>query len=397
MIRKLLLSLFILGVMSACDISDNEVEPSQSFVRIYDSNEFNASFIPIDVKQTSDGGFLILGSTRLPDSNFTGVTIMKVDEAGNFVTEERFTSDFLHPVGELLEIDGTFHFIAMRSTTFEAVIFSVDDAGTVSEPVGLGGITRPLQVALDGADILLLSYNNNDKNTVFSVHRATGDQLAARTFNIGAGEGTEAPIVEHFTRTGRQLPFRIGRVPNGLYFFNGFFNFTLSLVFTDLVSDDPIGVSQGQQDDGGLSSIRHVSGTTFAVSRFDEGDNYILPNVELNMGSITSSLDLGGNPFPELVDEAPVIVKEVQIDGEAVLLYGSHTKGGQIILLAYSPEGGELLGTKYLGFSNPYKLAGFSKTDDEGLVVVGSTAVAGRFERICLFKMSEKELIDFVN
>lgn len=391
--------LIVISLFNACDISDNEVEPSQSFLRIFDDNEFNASFIPIDVKQTADGGYIVLASTRIEDSNFTGVYLLKADEAGNFVSEQRLTSDFLFPVGELMEVEGVFYFVAMRAISFEAVIFAVTDDAEISEPIGLG-VTRPLQTGLDGTDILLLSYDNTNKNTVFSVYATNGGaigQLGSKAFSIGTGDGIDAPITNHFTRTGRQLPFRIGRMQGGPYFFNGFVNFTISLIFTDLVADDPIGVLQGQQDDGGLSSVQHLTGSTFAVSRFDEGDNYLLPNVDINTGGITSSVDLGGNPFPELVDEAPVVIKQMEVNGQTVLIYGSHTKGGQIILLAYSPDTGALLGTKYLGFSNPYEISGFSPTEDGGLVVAGNTSVAGRFDRICLFKLSEKEMIDFVN
>lgn len=398
--RKIFLLFTILSIVSACDISDNEVEPTLSFLKIFDNNDFNASFIPIDVKQTADGGYLILASTRVEDSNFTGVYLMKVDESGEFVSEQRLPTEFLFPVDNLLEVDGTFYFIAMRDISFEAVIFAVNDAGELSEPIGLG-VTRPLTTALDGSDILLLSYDNSNKNTVFSVYSTAGGGigfLGSKSFSIGTGEGIDAPITNHFTRTGRQLPFQIGRVSNnGPYFFNGFVNFTISLIFTDLVSDDPLGVSQGQQDDGGLSAVRHLSGSTFAVSRFDEGDNYLLPNVDINMGSITSSVDLGGNPFPELVEEAPVIVKRMEINGQQVLLYGSNTRSGQIILLAYDADTGILMGTKYLGFSNPYQISGFTPTDDAGLAVVGNTSVAGRFDRLCLFKLSEQELIDFIN
>lgn len=399
MMRKLFLLFAIASIVSACDISDNEVEPSLSFLSIFDSNEFDASFIPIDVKQTADGGYLILASTRIEDSNFTGVYLMKVDEAGDFVSEQRLTSDFLFPVGDLLEVDGTFYFVAMRNISFEAVIFAVNDVGEISEPIGLG-TTRPLATALDGSDILLLSYDNTNKNTVFSVFATNGGGigfLGSKAFSIGTGDGIDAPITNHFTRTGRQLPFEIGRVPNGPYFFNGFVNFTISLIFTDLVADDPLGISQGQQDDGGLSSVRHLTGSTFAVSRFDEGDNFILPNADINMGGITSSVDLGGNPFPELVEEAPVVVKRVDINGQSVLLYASNTKAGQIIILAYSADSGALLGTQYLGFSNPYQVAGFTTTADMGLAIVGNTSVAGRFDRICLFKLSEKELSAIIN
>ena len=58
------------------------------------------------------------------------------------------------------------------------------------------------------------------------------------------------------------------RLPADLYFFNGFFNYTFSLVFTDITSDDPIGVVQGQQDDGGFSAVTPLSGNKFAILTF---------------------------------------------------------------------------------------------------------------------------------
>ncbi len=54
-----------------------------------------------------------------------------------------------------------------------------------------------------------------------------------------------------------------------------------------------------------------------------------------------------------------------------------------------TPDG---LGSRYLGFSNPYEIAAMTTTSDGGLAVCGITYVAGRFPRICLFKISGAEL-----
>ena len=160
---------------------------------------------------------------------------------------------------------------------------------------------------------------------------------------------------------------------------------------------NPQGVSQGQRDDGGISSAAHLDGSRFALSRFNFGDNYFLPSTDMATGSITSSVDLGGNPMLELKPDARVVLKKVEINGEDVLLYGGDTNNRQIVIYAYDFQTGEFLGSKFLGFSNAYELAGFSTTMDEGLVIAGTTYAAGRFARISLFKLSQKELIDLIN
>ncbi|MEQ8573188.1 MAG: hypothetical protein RIB63_03960, partial [Fulvivirga sp.] len=130
---------------------------------------------------------------------------------------------------------------------------------------------------------------------------------------------------------------------------------------------------------------------------FNFGDNFIIPSIDLNTTGTTSATDFEGNAFPELSDNAPVVLDLINIDGQEAILYGSNTKSGQIILMAYSKTSGELLGTKYLGSTYPYQIADFTVTEDMGLAVVGNTSVAGRFDRICLFKLSKEELTDLIN
>jgi len=65
-------------------------------------------------------------------------------------------------------------------------------------------------------------------------------------------------------------------------------------------------------------------------------------------------------------------------------------------LYAYDAEDGTLLSLKYLGQTSPYEIGNFVKTLDGGLIVLGNTFVAGRFSRLCLFKLTKSELEDFV-
>lgn len=403
---KTVLSVFLLSILFfSCDIGDNKVDLLDPFVRIYDREAFNSSYSPIDIKQTADGGYLILGETPNPDSNLRAIYLMRIDQEGNFVSDQVFDTQFVQPVGELLLIGGNYHFLCMHSVSLDVHIVTVAPDGSTSAPVPVrdaegNALFYPLSAALDrdNATILLQSFDNEEKETVFSRINTTGTASQTRRLTIGAGPEVEEPIIDHFTRSGKQFPFMSGFTSDGRYFFNGFYNFTFSLVFIDLASEAAPGVLQGVGDEAGISSALHINGNTFATSRFSFGQNYILPQVEINVSSEDpgSSEDLSGNPFPELPTDAKVILKRVQVGGQNYLIYATDTKGKQILLLAYNESTGELMNTKRLGFSIPYEVAGFTSTADGGLAVVGTAFVADRFPRVCLFKLSLDDVTELV-
>jgi hypothetical protein len=388
--KRYLLPSVILILFVSCSNDSDPVADKANFTRIYDNNKFSASYYPIDIKQTPDGGYLILGGMRLEDSNFNGVYIMKADESGAFVSDKELESDYVNPVG-LLESNSKYYFFCMTPVGLQTQLVEVDDQGLTNPPIIVGG-SYPSSAAQDGNNFILLSYDNEDKESVVSIVTPSGQVIKSKGFSIGAGDAVEEPIINHFLRTGRQLPFQVGKNTSGQYFFNGFYNYTLSLVFTDLSADNPQGVVQGQQADGGFSQVFPLNGNTYATSRFNFGDNYFLPNASINSNGLASSVDLGGNSLPELTPNAPVKIIEAMIGGKEQLIYASNTRSRQIALFAYDKSTGEFIGSHYLGFSNPFELASLTATVDGGVAVCGTTYVAGRFPRICLFKLSPDEL-----
>lgn len=371
----------------------NEADPSadkSNFTRIYDNDKFNTSYYPIDMRQTPDGGYLILGGRRIETSNFSGVYLMKVDELGGFVSEQEVDEVNVNPIGPLMEVNGKYYFFCMTAVGLQTQLIELDATGAITQTIDVGG-SYPAAAALDNSGFILLSYDNLSKQSIVSLITLTGSVTKSKGFSIGAGDAVEEPIINHFTRTGRQFPFQVGKTSSGQYYFNGFYNYTLSLVVTDLVNDDPSGVVQGQQDDGGFSQLQLIEGDKFAASRFNFGDNYLLPNVLIPTTGTSSVIDLEGNKLPELTSNAPVRILKASFNGKNNLIYGSNNKSKQIALFIYDQANGEFLGSRYLGFSNPFEIANLITTSDGGLAICGSTYTAGRFPRICLFKIGKEE------
>ncbi len=383
--------LIVFGLCIACANDPDPAADQSEFVKIYDNIQFSNSYFPIDIRQTPDGGYVILGGRRLQTSNFSGVYLMKVDKFGKYISDDEVSDNLVSPVGRLLESGGKYYFFCMTNVGLQTQLCELDDTGKLTRTIAVGG-SYPTVAAPDNNNFTLLSYDILSKNSVISSVTPGGSVVKSIGYSIGAGDAVEEPIVNHFLRTGRQLPFQVGKTASGQYYFNGFYNYTLSLVFTDMTKGTPMGVAQGQQDNGGFSQLYPLENNSFAAARFNFGDNYLLPKVTVNPSGISSVTDLGGNKLPELTNNAPVQITKATISGREILVYASNTVSRQIALFFYDKSSGAFVGSHYLGFSNPFEVANMIVTSDKGLAVCGTTYVAGRFPRICIFKISEGTL-----
>jgi hypothetical protein len=94
----------------------------------------------------------------------------------------------------------------------------------------------------------------------------------------------------------------------------------------------------------------------------------------------------------ELKSDAQVLLKRILIGGRDVVAYCSDTKNEQIGLYLYDENSGNFIAIKHYGYANPYQAGSLLQTADGGLVIIGTTYLAGRFSRIVLIKLSQKEL-----
>ena len=382
------------GLFSACDLKDNTAEPALGFTRIYENGDFSKAYYPTDIKQTPDSGFVVLGSVPSDNTSFYSVYLMKIDKTGKFQWE--YTADqFVNPVSDLMpNASGQLQFFCMDKTRLGTHLINVSQSPSSAAYIGADSLRYPLAgVAVQGG-FLLETLDAAFKTTRFSKLGSGGSVQWTTRFSIY--EDVEEKFNKHLTRQARPYPFFAGETGTGGYFFNGFNNFTLALTFTD-ANGKQTGVTNGERYDSGISSALAIANNKLAVSRYKgDGENVLAPGAALAPAAVSAAKDITGFELPELTKYARVLIKKVTIAGKNVLLYGSDTKNGQIVLFVYDEAGGNLLGSRYLGVSNTFEMGGFTLTQDGGMAIAGKTYVAGRFPRICVFKLTPDDVSKLV-
>ncbi|WP_425392884.1 hypothetical protein [Ekhidna sp.] len=376
--------------------ADDEPALSESFFKIYDDFDLDVSYRPIDVIETVDG-FIILAGTELSKSDFMGVRLIKIDEEGTYEFDSDL-DDYVVPIGNMYlnEADSNSYFFAMNPSTLEAVLIAVNPQLEIQSESSISGINYPLSSSiLSNGNLLLQSYDPLTQETEISEIGLDGTFIGGNSYSIGPGDDVQAEIINHYLNAGeRPLPFFCGEVSSGNYYFNGFYNYSFSLVFTDF-SDSPNGVVQGQSSNAGLRAVMPLSGGSFAVAGFQFDANFQLATTALSTSGTSSSVDLFPGNMAEIKPYSPTQIIGYN-DGAAYTIFATETKGRQILLNFYT-ENGEISGVHRIGYLNPFTFSSIKVAGDNSLIVLGTTFVAGRFERITLNKISASEMTEYLN
>lgn len=383
-------ALSIAVVLCVLGCSDEEPAASDSFFQIYDDSNYDLGYDPIDVVEVIDG-YVILAGTEQANSDFDGILLLKTDEEGNFqFSAKQAFNGFEAPVGDMHfdATDSSFYFFAKSTGTLNAALLKVNTQLELVNSTLVGGSNYPLASALiDEQNLLLQSYNPLDLTTELAEINLSGGLVNEASYSIGPGDDVEEEIIDHFLETGKQtLPFFCGKSGND-YYFNGFYNYNFSLVFSNFGA--PSRVVQGLSSDAGIRAILPLATGSFAVAGYQYDNNYQLASSTLSAGS---AADLYPGNMAEIKPYASVRIISYELNGNTYAAFASETKSNQIVIHFYNSSSGELAGIYYLGYLNPFSLASIKIGSDESLLVLGTTFVAGRFERIILNKISGNEI-----
>ncbi len=392
--KQILYASLLILLFSRCQ--REEFDPSSAFTKIYDSFAGSEGYYPIDFIQTSTGYTLLTGQT-LDDSDYDylGLKLIRVDEEGNFLAVNDLTDNYVAPVGDMVTIDSVGYFFAMDPNTLDPVLFQITDTAYLATP--LGGLSYPLAAnSTSDNRLLLLSYDIEGEQTVLSVVGTDGSRVSSG-YLIGPGSDVESNIFNHYTDPeSGALPFFCGEWTPGVYYFNGLYDYALSMVFTQ-IGADPSAVVQGQGFNGGLTTVLPIQGNQFALFGFQFNDNFMVANAAINTGGNSSSVDYLETPISEFASRSHADIAQWSSANETYTIVAAETESRQIALYFYESITGVLVGIHKIGYINPYTLASIRVDGDGNLLILGTSYISGRFKRVFLSKIPSSDVQDIIN
>lgn len=393
-IKNILIVVILIFSFAACK-KDN-INPENIFTKIYSDDNSDLSYYPLDIIQTSDGGYYILSALSVDTiRTFLNTHISKTDKLGELVWEATISEPYVNPITSLISSGSNVYFLCMDRVSLGTYLMRIDDANGSAEIINsYSDIVYPLassQTPDNG--ILLLSYDRNSRSSLLTKFNSSFEKSWDNSYSVI--EDAEEMLFAHLTRSGKTLPFFTGTIGNGdAYFANALFNYSLALLFVDSNNGDRTGLIIGDRYNGGISAAVSIQSDNFAVSRFVYDNHYIIPATSLSLSSAISASDLGGEKAAELAEDAHTRIIKLSIDNRNLIVYASNTSSNQISLLFYDLSSGELVTKKYLGHTNPVKVASLIQTSDGGLAVLAQTMVAGRFKRNALYKIPKEQILE---
>ena len=393
-IKSFLLIFAILFTIFAC--KKVKLNPENIFTKIYNDSNSDISYYPLDIIQSSDGGYYILSGLSV-DTNrtFLSTHISKTNKFGELLWENTLNEQYVNPVSGLISNGTDISFICMDRISLGTYLMTIDDAnGTANVVSTFDDILYPL-VSSQTSDngFLLLSYDRDTRSSMLTKFNSSFTETWNNTFSVV--EDVEEMLIAHLTRSCKPLPFFAGTIESGGgYFVNALYNYSLAMIFVNSSNGVRTGLIYGDRYNAGISAAISVQFNNFAVSKFVFNNHYYLPSASLSLSSITSSDGLSANRIAELNDAAHTLIKKIIVDSKEIAVYASNTSSNQILLIFYDLNTGDFIANKYLGHSNPVEIAEIIQTSDNGLAILAQTIVAGRFKRTALYKIPKEQILE---
>lgn len=418
-----ILSAFLWIFFISCDPKSPEPGPGIGFKKIYDRPD-SYSFISMDIKQTGDRGYLILGMNEKAEPY-----LLKIDENGDYMWDTDFEpvlKKYEDPVSDLLIIKQgdreEYYFFCNEKWHIRKdgsrIAFLLKASEDLHQPVEVKLPDSPGE-AFESNFILrpLRASIASDSEILFvAADETLGETLVVQ---IKTDDGGEAPYVREryssscltlipwgdkrlqlagsFNSMGKNysyfqtisneesgtlyypacLGIRILAPMDEMPFEDNFLSEALFLKTPFLALEvDGTDWDGSRREDLNVSGVRHEGGVlVFYVNRK-------LGDMNKANGILRTELDI----------DKKVFVEGINVNGKRIVCFAGTTKNNQIVLYTYDRSTGSCLNREYFGDIHIYEAAGLIGTRGGGLVILGTTYIAGQLGRICLFKLSKDEL-----
>lgn len=373
---KIIFLLFVLLI--ACNKEDYiSSGQADSFIKFFGTSLNDFGF---DVKQTSDGGYIFIGTTTTGD-NGTDMLLVKTDKYGNQEWAEKIGGEY-DDKGFSLQIDPDGGYILLGSYTGTAggtsdmYLVKTDNAGIVSWTNTIGGVLNEegycIELTNDGGyilagytesfgygakDIYLVKTNQSGDTTWTNTFGGPADDIGNSVVQKSDNSFVIAGSSENFSEAGQDGSNVILITTNE----NGFEN-------------DKITVGGTGNDYGNALSILPGGGYVIigSTSSFGAGlsDIYLLLiGEDIHAATVTKTFGGSGNDFGNSIRLT---------DDNGFAIIGTHGVAGNstMFLIKTDLTGTEEFSEDYGGVGNETGEA-VEQTSDGGFIIIGSSTIEG--------------------
>ncbi|MCK4749812.1 MAG: hypothetical protein KAT15_22305 [Bacteroidales bacterium] len=394
MARKSIYIILAAILVTGCEINQKEILPEDSFLKIYNHPDEILSFYPESVLQLSGGDYLFVSAVKDETSDIEYPYTYLVRTGADGVVQWTQTYDWLAPASKLFFQNGQVGFIAMNQQ-FAAHAVLVDPSnGDVVDQHDLE-MTMPLSAYTDdNGNLVVLGYDFVSRSSWISKYNSSF--TLQRSNKLPINTDLEHLVQRHLNKTGEHYPFYIGEYSNTSgtgYYVSCFYNYTLRTVFLDVSSLNATGDIYSFQTDEAISSTLFKSGSLFGLTGYYEGNNYIIPDTEINVTTSQNIKDIPGDPLYELTQKARVQTSEITTGQGDFALFISQTNTNAIVVYQYDMHSDSLVNTHYQTFDERVEVADVIRTGDNGIAILAGVFILGKYLRPVLVKMPEKPFL----
>jgi hypothetical protein len=377
-----------LVLFSACEIKQKDYKPGSDFIKIYNDSDVSKKYFPAGIAETPDHGFLVLSGLKDDSSEveFPGVSIFKTNDIGEveWVTQ----SSLIAPASGVLHTPQISGYIAMDGSN-EGFLVSINLAdGSETDRKALG-LTMPLAFYHSHEQLVVLGYDYIQRASVLNVYSLPGLRLQQSTL-LNVNEDVRLPIQRHMNKTGKELPFFVGQWDHGNasgFFANCYDNYSIRIVFFDVDGKRSGGNIYSFQDEAAISSLLHKDNDLFSLTRYYKGENYIIPEVRVDIRQSQNFNYVTGFPLPELVNDAKVFSNRLINGKDTSLLFCSYTHTNTLKIFQYAMHADELINEHETVFGEKVEMCGAIITEDNGMALLARIYVLGKHPRPLIVRM----------
>ena len=281
----------------------------------------------------------------------------------------------------------------MDKITLRAHVLRIDWASSTLIDEGSLGVTKPLAINKVQNGYLLQSFSSTQRSTFLTYLSPSFTVNWKEKYNV-----LENPpaLDDHFSEEA-ELPFFTGQYDESTFYFNGFYNLKLAMVFVNSVDGKFKKALEGHRYRAAVSSAVPLGNKEFFLSSYNvTGENRVNASIDLKPNTpgvlnVTNEDDVPVNVVSGYPNRARFFNKKIQSENGEKLISLIPTINAQGELQIRNVTTGALEMSTRIGMFNAFSPVDCTMDGSGQLLLLGETYFANKNARISLVKFSKKE------